>query len=88
MIKIEYKTKEERENAIEEQQTLGYYLIEEQNITEGNFLIFGEQPNPTVKPEPLKPSEIDLLKAQLMTSLDRQEFLEDLIAEMAMMVYD
>lgn len=33
-------------------------------------------------------SENKLLKAQLTASSDRQDFLEDCIAEMAMMVYD
>ncbi|QUH21065.1 hypothetical protein [Alkaliphilus sp. B6464] len=37
---------------------------------------------------PTVPSEVDILKAQNKALVDRQEFLEDIIAEMAMMVYD
>jgi len=39
---IEYKTLNERQNIIDEHSHL--FLIEEQNITEGNFLIFSDEP--------------------------------------------
>lgn len=34
------------------------------------------------------PDDVAVLKAQLNATVGRQEFLEDLIAELAMMVYD
>lgn len=40
------------------------------------------------KPQPKEPTEMDVLKAQNKALSDRQEFLEDVIAEMAMMIYD
>lgn len=51
-ITIEYTNQQEREQILEEHQDK--YLIEEKNITEGNFLVFS-----TVKPIE---SEIDDLK--------------------------
>lgn len=48
-MKFEYKTTEERDEILEEQEALGHFLLEEQNITEGNFLIFGKEPNPGVE---------------------------------------
>lgn len=38
--------------------------------------------------EPEEPTELDILKAKINAMVEREEFLEDLIAEMAMMVYD
>lgn len=43
----------------------------------------GEMVTPYIQP----PSETDILNAKLKASNDRQEFLEELIAEMAMKVY-
>ena len=40
------------------------------------------------KKPPSDPSEIDIIKAQNKALSDRTEFLEDIIAEMAMKVYD
>ncbi|SKA99304.1 hypothetical protein SAMN05443428_1354 [Caloramator quimbayensis] len=37
-----YNTEEEKENLIKENTLLGRHLIEVQNITEGNFLIFSD----------------------------------------------
>lgn len=54
-ITIEYKTNEEREDTLNANS--GNYLIEEQNISEGNFLIFT-----TVKP--LTEEVIELQKSQ------------------------
>ena len=39
-------------------------------------------------PVPSKPSETEILEAKLKASTDRQDFLEELIAEMAMKVYE
>lgn len=41
-IKIQYSNLEERENIISENLTL--FLIEEQNVSEGNFLVFSDMP--------------------------------------------
>lgn len=54
--------------------------------SEGNLIDI--EPAERPDPEPPQPSEIDILKAQNKALVDRQEFLEDVIAEMAMMVYD
>lgn len=43
---------------------------------------------PIVEPGQPTPTEVDILKAQIRASADRQEFIEELIAEMAMIVYD
>lgn len=40
--KVQYQTVEERANIIEQNKNL--LLVEEQNITEGNFLIFTDTP--------------------------------------------
>lgn len=42
----------------------------------------------TYAPVTPKPSETEILEAKLKASTDRQDFLEELIAEMAMMVYE
>jgi len=47
--KYEFKTDEERQLIIEQNKEL--YLIEVQNITEGNFLIFSDTPNMVVEQE-------------------------------------
>ena len=46
-----YSTEEEKNLIIESQLANGFYLIEEQNISEGNFLIFGTGTEST-NPEP------------------------------------
>ena len=84
-MKCKYNNQEERNQILQEKSENGFYLLEEQNITEGNFLIFGEKPNSST---PIQPSEVNILKAQLNATVERQEFIEDLIAELAMMVYD
>lgn len=43
IVKKEYHTIEERNSIVNEFSHL--FLIEEQNITEGNFLIFSDSPN-------------------------------------------
>lgn len=62
------------------------FLIEEQNITEGNFLIFTD-----VKPIEQELMElqqkIKLLEAQNNANSERADFTEEVIAEMAMMIY-
>ena len=44
MEKIPFTTEEERASVIAQQESLGHYLIEEQNLSEGNFLIFEDAP--------------------------------------------
>jgi hypothetical protein len=41
-LKIQYHSQQERENIINEHSSL--ILVEEQNISEGNFLIFSDSP--------------------------------------------
>lgn len=59
MIKLEYKSLEEKETIISEQESLGNPLFGEENILEGNFLLFGI-------PEPQPPSETDILAEELV----------------------
>ncbi|WFA10324.1 hypothetical protein [Tissierella sp. Yu-01] len=84
-ITVSYENMQDRESLYQYYKNAGYVLIEEHNITEGNFLIFDTKPN---QPVENVPSEEDILKAQNKALADRQEFIEDLIAELAMMVYD
>lgn len=56
--KLAYETPEERENIINEQTALGLRLIEEQNIADGNFLIFTDEPIPESTPQPPTENEI------------------------------
>lgn len=46
-IKVQYSTLEEREALI--LQYVDKVLIEEQNLLDGNYLIFGDEPRPTIK---------------------------------------
>ncbi|MGF6354085.1 hypothetical protein ABIE27_001995 [Paenibacillus sp. 4624] len=90
--KFQYVTDEERSQIIEGNS--GLLLIEEQNITEGNFLIFGTE-RPVIKtyitvPEEdfeLLKQESTLLKAQSKALSDRAEFTDEVIAEMALEIY-
>jgi len=44
MEKIQYKTEQEKEQIIEEKKQEGKILIEEQNLLNGNYLIFSDKP--------------------------------------------
>ena len=48
--KYEYETEEERQQLIDDNENL--YLIEEQNLFTGNFLIFSEEPKVVYKNVP------------------------------------
>ncbi|MEK4273139.1 hypothetical protein [Paenibacillus sp. FSL R7-0026] len=90
--KYEYKTPEDREKLLNENSTL--ILIEEQNISDGNFLIFADEPDiirnyvtvPEEEFEGIKQESV-LLKAQSNALSERADFVEDVIAEMATQVY-
>ena len=66
LYKYEYKTNEERDNIIS--QNIDKILIEEQNITEGNFLIF---------------TDIEVVKTDIELLQNRVNNLEMLILEMS-----
>lgn len=53
-MKIKYYKESEVEEIVAQQKVDGYELIEIQNITDGNFLIFA-------KIEPLQPTETEIL---------------------------
>lgn len=91
--RYEYQTDEERASIINNNSQL--FLIEEQNIIDGNFLIFSDEPLekeivymnlPEKEFEGLK-SDSKLLKSQNKATSERADFIEDIIAEMAMQVY-
>ncbi|MBS4173469.1 hypothetical protein [Bacillus sp. FJAT-49736] len=85
-LKIQYFSPEEREKILSENSAL--YLVEEQNIIVGNFLIFSDTPaEKEVVYVNLPQKELELLKAQVQANADRTDFHEDCIAEMAMVVY-
>lgn len=86
IYKFQYKSNSERESIIATNDNK--FLIEEQNIKEGNFLIFSDEPLPEkVVYVNIPEKELELLKAQNQANSDRADFIEDVIAEMAMNVY-
>ncbi|WP_128102777.1 hypothetical protein [Paenibacillus sp. DCT19] len=89
----QYTNEEERSRVLDQNSHL--ILIEEQNITEGNFLVFSDVPLPEPivyvnvpqkEFESLK-QDSTLLKAQSSALSERADFVEDVIAEMATQVY-
>ena len=60
--------------------------MEEQNITEGNFLVFDDGSTFSDAIHDLKQESI-ILKAQTNALSERADFIEDVVAEMATQVY-
>ena len=61
--KFQYHDEQERENLIEQHSNL--YLIEEQNVKEGSFLIFSEKPSPVqIVYTQISAEEMESLKAE------------------------
>lgn len=93
IYKFEYTTQKDRERVIQENKHM--ILVEEMNITEGNFLVFSTEPLPapivyvSVPEEEFVSLKQDntLLKAQSSALSERADFVEDVIAEMATQVY-
>ncbi|CAI6023734.1 hypothetical protein PAECIP112173_00354 [Paenibacillus sp. JJ-100] len=92
--RYQYESDAEREELIDEHKSL--YLIREENISEGNFLTFSDKPlsEPVVYVsvpqedfESLKHESI-LLKAQSKALAERASFTDDVIAEIALKVYE
>lgn len=89
----QYTNEEERSRVLDQNSHL--ILIEEQNITEGSFLIFSDVPLPepivyvTVPQEEFESLKLEsrLVKAQSTALSERADFVEDVIAEMAERVY-
>lgn len=93
LYKFEFENDEERIAIISE--NTSKILVEEQYIIEGNFLIFSDEPLPgkiiyTQVPqeefEQLK-HESELSKAQNKAMSERADFVEDVVAEIAVQVY-
>lgn len=66
--RYQYKTSEDRERLISLYSNL--ILIEEQNITEGNFLIFSERPivvQPTIEEKILAENQYQTMLLELAT---------------------
>lgn len=57
LTKFQYSTVEEREQILQENSSS--YHIEEQNLFEGNFLIFSDEPRP------IEPIYVDVSKTEL-----------------------
>lgn len=68
MLKVQYKTPEEREQILAN--NIGLYLIEEQNITEGNFLIFSDKPNEPIEVVVATKEEYNILDNRIKTLED------------------
>lgn len=91
--RYQFESDIEREKLINENESL--FLIREENITEGNFLTFSDEPLPepvvyvSVPQEEFESlkQESTLLKAQSSALSERADFVEDVIAEMATQVY-
>lgn len=60
---VKYETEDERESLINAFIGNGFILLGEKNITEGNFLVFGVEPEIVEDAAPL--SEFELLKQEL-----------------------
>lgn len=94
-IKIQYHTDGERELLMEEYEKDGMILVEEQNLFDGNFLIFAYEPRPIplIKVEVAQEefeslkSENTLLKAQNQALADRAEFHEDVLTEIILTIH-
>ncbi|QVY60921.1 hypothetical protein [Cytobacillus gottheilii] len=93
MLKVQYTNEDERTDILEQHADM--FFIEEQNLISGNFLIFSDNPLPEkvvykevpeIEFNKLK-DENTLLKAQNSSLSERADFIEDVIAEMAMNVY-
>lgn len=68
MLKVQYKTREEREQILAN--NVGLYLIEEQNITEGNFLIFSDKPNEHIEVTVATKEDYNILENRIKTLED------------------
>ncbi|WJH30962.1 hypothetical protein N6H13_10480 [Paenibacillus sp. CC-CFT742] len=94
MIKVQYKNQEDRQSILDEYKER--FLIEDQVLIEGNFLIFSDEPLPepivyvSVPQEEFERLKQDstLLKAQSSALSERADLVEDVIAEMAVQVYE
>ncbi|WP_339276531.1 hypothetical protein MKY59_05880 [Paenibacillus sp. FSL W8-0426] len=93
MIKIQYENQEDRQSILDEYKDK--FLIEDQVLTEGKFLIFSDtKPIPPIvyisvpleEFESLK-RESTLLKAQSKALAERAAFTDNVIAEIAIEVY-
>ncbi|MDW0112969.1 hypothetical protein QT711_07210 [Sporosarcina saromensis] len=83
-ITLEYKNADEKQTLLAEHSDK--YLVEEKNLFEGKFLVFTD----------IKPVEIEIieLKQEIRISnaknnalSERADFIEDVVAEMAIQVY-
>ncbi|MGM0971695.1 MAG: hypothetical protein ACQEW2_02425 [Bacillota bacterium] len=75
LIKLQYKTDEERKSLIDSHSNL--YLIEEQNIIEGNFLIFSENkpPEKEILYVNVPQQDFENLKTKIETTQEAVDFL-------------
>lgn len=74
MIRIVFSNNDERESILDKQTSQGYVLIREENLLEGNYLVFGEPRDPTPE-ERIKALEEERLGLQLALaeSIEKQE---------------
>ncbi|GEM_PF-5000226 len=66
-------TKEDEERIVAEQLEEGYFLVEIQNITEGNYLGFAESP---LRPSDPEESELGKVQASILELESRTKLLE------------
>lgn len=82
--KFQYENAEDKQRIIKENQNK--ILIKDESLFEGNFITFVDELPLSDQVRDLK-SENQLLRAQNKALTERADFVEDLIAEMAMQVY-
>ena len=89
MERVQYHSLEERQKILDGRPDL--FLIREENLFDGDFLVFDSvvpQQVGTVELRLLElQTENNLLKAQNQAISERADFHEDLITDMAMMIY-
>lgn len=85
IIKEEYSNKEEREMIINKHRDK--YLIEEQNITEGNFLVFMDVRPVEIEIEELK-LQNDMLLIGLADTYETQQNNSDMLLSAVAEVYE
>lgn len=63
MLSIQYYTQEEREQLLDK--FSNKFLIEERNISEGNFLVFSDTPNTNILPVVVTQDEFETMEQRV-----------------------
>ncbi|MGG3943364.1 hypothetical protein ABEV54_18215 [Peribacillus psychrosaccharolyticus] len=87
IYKRSYQSETDKEKIIKEMHTEGKFLREIQQLIDGKFLVFEDVSADDLRLNTLE-SQNALYKAQIQANSDRTDFHEDLIADLAMRVYE